>query len=218
MDNNENINIEGQKVSENIYLCPDGKYRWVYELSMIKNPIILFTIWKIFLILILIMFAFSFLLDLFEGNARGWFEDYLLSPGVLIVPGIMFGLSIIGYLIVAAMYGWKYMVLFEMDEEGVVHKQMSSQFEKSEALSWLAVMAGAMTGNYTAMGAGMLAATKSESVSSFANVKKVIKRKGFHTIKVNEILEKNQVYASDADYDFVWNYIVDHCPNAKIIG
>ena len=38
---------------------------------------------------------FSFLIELFEGNAAGWFTDYLLSPGVLIVPGIMFVLSII---------------------------------------------------------------------------------------------------------------------------
>ncbi len=218
MNNSENISIEGRRVTENIYLCPDGKYRWIYELNMIKNPIILFTIWKIFLILILILFAFSFLLDLFEGNVRGWFEDFLLTPGVLIIPGIMFGLSIIGYLIVAGMYGWKYMVLFEMDEEGVVHHQMSKQFAKSEAMSWLAVMAGALTNSYSAMGAGILASTKSASASSFSAVKKVIKRKWFHTIKVNELLEKNQVYASDADFDFVWNYIVQRCTNAKIIG
>ena len=30
-----------QKVTENILLCPDGKYRWVYEFEMLKNPTLL---------------------------------------------------------------------------------------------------------------------------------------------------------------------------------
>ena len=214
-DNNENI--EGQKISENIYLCPDGKYRWTYELNMIKNPIILFTIWKIFGILILIMLAISFLIELFDGDIKSWFTDFLFTPGILIVPGIMLVLSIIAYLIVAGSYGWKYMVLFEMDEEGVIHHQMPKQFEKAKALSWLTVMAGAVAGNYTTMGSGLLASAKSKSVSSFESVKKVIRKKGFNTIKVNETLEKNQVYASDGDYEFVWDYITSRCKNARIV-
>ena len=212
-----NEKIEGQKVTENIYLCPDGKYRWTYELNMIKNPIILFTIWKIFGILILIMLVLSFFIELFDGDIKSWFTDFLFSPGILIVPGIMLVLSVIAYLIVSGSYGWKYMVLFEMDEDGVIHNQMPKQFEKAQALSWLTVMAGAVAGNYTTMGSGMLASAKSRSVSSFENVKKVIRKKGFNTIKVNEILEKNQVYASKEDYEFVWEYIVKRCPNAKII-
>ncbi|MCR5672178.1 MAG: hypothetical protein K6F87_00505 [Lachnospiraceae bacterium] len=214
---NSNERIEGQKVTENIYLCPDGKYRWIYELNMVKNPIILFTIWKIFGILILVMLSISFLIELFDGDIKSWFSDFLLSPGILIVPGIMLVLSVIAYLIVAATYGWKYMVLFEMDDEGVTHTQMAKQFEKAQALSWLTVMAGVVAGNMTTMGSGMLAASKTTSVSSFANVKKVIRKKSFNTIKVNETLEKNQIYAAKEDYDYVWDYIVCRCRNAKIV-
>ena len=36
--------------SKNIVLCPDGKYRWYYEYPMLKNPVILFTVWKVVLI------------------------------------------------------------------------------------------------------------------------------------------------------------------------
>lgn len=39
--------LSGKKVTENIYLCPDGKYRWYYEFPMMKNPTLLFTIWKV---------------------------------------------------------------------------------------------------------------------------------------------------------------------------
>ena len=65
--------IEGQKVTENIYYCTDGKYRWIYELNMLKNPVILMTIWKIFGILILVQIVLSFLLEVFEGNISTWF-------------------------------------------------------------------------------------------------------------------------------------------------
>ncbi len=210
--------IEGQKVTENIYYCPDGKYRWIYELDMIKNPVILLTIWKIFGILVLIQITFSFVLALFEGGVSEWVSGYLFSPGILIVPGILFFLSIIAYVIVAFNYGWKYIVLFEMDEEGVIHNQMPKQFEKSQGLNWLTVMVGALAGNYTTMGSGLLASAKSSSVSTFTNVKKVVISRGFHLIRVNEPLEKNQVYAEKADFDFVCSFITQHCTNAKIKG
>ena len=47
--------IEGQKVTQNIYLCPDGMYRWFYEFDMIRNPTILFTVWKVMLMAFVIV-------------------------------------------------------------------------------------------------------------------------------------------------------------------
>ena len=35
---------EQTDVTKNIYKCPDGKYRWIYELNMLKNPMIALTI------------------------------------------------------------------------------------------------------------------------------------------------------------------------------
>ena len=210
--------IKGQKVSENIYICPDGKYRWVYELDMLKNPIILFTIWQALGISILIMAFILFLIELFDGNIKNWIDGFLLTPELLIIAGVILLLSLIGYAIVAIMYGWKYMVLFEMDENGIVHNQMQKEFKKTEAMSWLTIMAGVVAGNPTTMGAGILSATKTASSSSFKNVKKVISKKRLHTIYVNEILEKNQIYVDDDDFDFVWDFITKRCSNAKIVG
>ena len=185
--------IKGQKVSENIYICSDGKYRWVYELDMLKNPIILFTIWQALDISILIMAFILFLIELFDGNVKNWIDGFLLTPELLIIAGVILLLSLIGYAIVAIMYGWKYMVLFEMDENGIVHNQMQKEFKKPEAMSWLTIMAGVVAGNPTTMGAGILSATKTASSSSFKNVKKVIPKKRLHTIYVNELLEKADI-------------------------
>lgn len=208
--------IEGQKVSENIYLCPDGKYRWVYELNMLANPVILFTIWKIFGIILLALLVFSFLLEVSDGNAGLWVQNFLLTPMILIIPGILLVLTLIAYLVVAAVYGFKYVVLFEMDEEGVVHNQMPRQFKKAEGMAWLSVMAGVIAGDYTTVGAGIMAGSKTSSRTRFSDVRSIVRQEKYHTIRVNEIMEKNQIYADDADYDFVWSYITNRCPEAKI--
>ena len=47
MEHKENRLISGEKVTENIRLCPDGKYRWIYEFSMLKNPAVLRTVFKV---------------------------------------------------------------------------------------------------------------------------------------------------------------------------
>ncbi|MBQ9614086.1 MAG: hypothetical protein IJV14_16465 [Lachnospiraceae bacterium] len=58
----------GRKVTENIYLCPDGKYRWTYELQMLKNPTILITILKVILLSFGIVMAFLILINLIGGR------------------------------------------------------------------------------------------------------------------------------------------------------
>ena len=42
--------------------------------------------------------------------------------------------------------------------------------------------------------------------------------KQFNVIYVNEGLERNQVYAESADYDFVMDYISQRCENARVWG
>ena len=37
-------------------------------------------------------------------------------------------------------------------------------------------------------------------------------------IYVNETLEHNQIYVDDADFDFVRNYIIERCRNAKKVS
>ena len=210
MDSNQEAAEE--RPTPNIVRGADGTYRWVYEFSMMRNPMILITLWKIFGITFLILNLFMLLLALFEGNVSEWAAAWFLTPQFLIIPGILLGLSIVGYFITAAMSGWTYIVLFEMNEEGIRHIQQEKQFTKAQGLMWLTAFAGALSGNLTTAGAGLLAATKSESRSRFSEVRKVKVLRAFHTIKVNELLEHNQVYAEPEDFDFVLQYILARVP------
>ena len=42
----ESKSYQGKEVR----LCSDGKYRWVYEMNMLKNPTIFFTVLKVMMI------------------------------------------------------------------------------------------------------------------------------------------------------------------------
>lgn len=212
----EEKSFQGNEVTENITLCRDGKYRWVYELNMLKNPVILLTVLKIIGIVFLVIFAFLFLIELFDGTSPVEFfqnvaDGFMDNPSIPItVILILIGVIILSYFIVGAQYGWKYCVLFEMDDEGVKHIMMPRQIQKKNLLADIGILAGILAGSPSVIGSNMMAKAKNSSFSSFAHVKKVKVLRRFHTIKVNEPLEKNQVYAETKDFDFILNFIRDH--------
>ena len=202
----------GRSVSENIVLCPDGKYRWVYELNLFTNPTVFVLVWKIFFFIILGIFAFMALLDLIDGDIGRMAENL---PFLLYFLLGMTALVALGYLIYAAVMGGKYCVLFEMDGDGINHKQMPRQAEKAALIADLAVLAGLAAGRITTVGVG-LNAQRTEMYSDFAAVRTVKPFPRRNLIKVNERLGHNQVYAAREDFAFVLDYILSHCPNLSV--
>lgn len=201
---------------ERVTLCPDGKYRWVYEYPMIKNPTLFFTCLKV----LSLCFAVPALIVFFSDIGRnGIIEAFIDAAEVYaLVLCICAVLALIAYLIVAASYGWKYVVVFVMDEEGIEHMQQKKQFKKAQVIGALTALAGGHTGNIGRVGQGMLIASHGSLYSRFSVVKKIKGYPHSNVIKVNSLFSKNQVYVMDEDYDFVWDYITSRCPNAKIYG
>ena len=195
-------------MSENIKKSDDGTYRWVYEFNMLKNPIILLTVLKIFL---LVLVGIWVVFGLFRIGNEGFVGAFVAQTKELLIPAmILFGLSIVAYIILACIYGWKYCVLFEMNETGIRHIQMEKQYKKAQAIGWLTAMVGAAAGKPGAGGAGLLAAVKNEQASEFSKVKHLRTLKVFHTIKLDSPLNHNQIYVEAEDYEFVLEYISKH--------
>lgn len=204
---------QGSRVSENIYLCEDGKYRWIYEMSLFKNPTIIVLVWKIFFFILLGIFAFTMLMDVFGGDMNG--ERFLETLKILAY--FIIGMTVLcalGYLLYAAIMGGKYIVMFEMDEEGVNHKQMPKQAKKAEIISLLTALAGIASRNTTTVGIGLTSA-RTEMYTRFSNVRKVKAYPSRDLIKINERLMHNQVYAEKEDFEFVYSYISDHVAMKK---
>lgn len=215
---NELTKTEGSAVElktaglKEIKLCPDGKYRWVYEMNMLKNPTLLLTLYKFFGIVVLILMGILLLIGLFSGD----FLDALIIAGKisLLMAGFFAVLMPLAYLLVAAIYKGKYIVVFEMDEHGIEHRQLEDQVKRIQAMEWLTALVGAAGGRLTTMGAGILGATKTASYSTFASVHTVKPYRWRHMIKVNEPTSYNEVYV-DEDFDFVLDYIRKHCPKVS---
>ena len=196
-----------------VRLCEDGKYRWKYELNMITNPIIFITVFKIFFYIILVGFVFfGTILYAIHGDWAG-----LLGMGkvMLLVLAIFTVLTFLGTALVNLIFGGKYVVLFEMDEKEVVHAQLPVQQDKARRLGILTFFVGLFAKRPTTMGAGLLSTTRTTSTSEFIKVRRVSRRRWLHTSKVNQLLDHNQIYVHDEDYDFVYDFIKNHCPNLK---
>ena len=198
-----------------ITLCPDGKYCWVYELKLLKNPAILCVIWKIIVGAFLGVWLFVMLLSL--GDTHFWWDGFWSEAKMFaLLTALRLALSLLAYLFYAAVMGGKYCVLFEMDENGIRHTQAPRQFKKAQLLAAITALSGMKSGHIGTVGTGLLAGSKVSSYSEWHLVKSIAVHPRLNLIKVNAPLNKNQVYAEDTDFAFVRQYILTHCAEAKL--
>ena len=198
--------------SERVLLCEDGKYRWTYPMNMLKNPTVYFTVCKIFGILGAIAFVTAYIGPVFRGDFSSIVHD-LKWWGVAVL--VFLAISALAYLIVAAMYGGKYIVQFTMDENGLLHDQIPEQKKKAKVLGGAVAGAGVLGGRPGRVAQGGMIAAHTSLSSNFSKVRRIKAYPGRATIKLSEPFANNQVYTSKEDFDFVLNYLRQHCPNAK---
>ena len=205
---------KNEDIGNRVTLCQDGKYRWVYEVNMLTNYSILFDVWKVFGITIVILIILFSIIFLFTGELT---IDTIIGmgKGTVCAAGVLSVLSVIGYLFYAAISGWKYVVLFIMDEKEVTHQQMPRSIKKGQIIGALTVLAGLASGRPGVVGAGILSQSRSSMTSTLANVQRLIPSRRMNLIKVNQTLSKNRVYVCDEDFDFVYDFLCEHCVKAK---
>ena len=201
-------------VNEHVRLYPDGKYRWVYEVNMLTNYSILFDVWKVLGISMGILVLLFVVIAVFDGD---WDVDMLIGMASTlgIVALVMLVLGLIGYFVYAAISGWKYAVLFIMDEKEVVHQQMPNTVKKGQLIGALTILAGLASGRPGAVGTGVLAQSRLSMTSTLAHVERLISCRKMNLIKVNERFEKNRVYVNTEDFNFVYDFLLTHCTHLK---
>lgn len=206
----ENTTFKGDRVT----LCKDGKYRWVYDVNLYTNPTVFFDVVKVMLMSAVIMIAIVLLIGLFSGGmSMGVLKGLAGGLGLSVV--IILGLSVVGYLLYAVITGGKYTVLFILDEKELVHKMYGKSLKKSQLIGNLAMMAGSASGRVGTIGSGMLAKSRTSMTTELKDVRQLKRRRWMNTIEVNQLLSKNRVYMKKEDFDFVYNFLCEHCTNRK---
>ena len=198
----------------NVRLYEDGKYHWLYDLHLLKNPSVLIDVYKVLGITLAIVWCILFLIAACDDGFTAEGLGFVFSV-TGIMAGIMFVLGLLGYLLYAAISGWVYSVEFTMDEKGVEHRQSPRSEKTARRIGFLTSMAGLASGKPSVVGAGIISASRTAMSSDFSNVKKVKAIRSMNTIMVNEPFGKNRVYTSQKDFDFVYEYICSHCPKAQ---
>ena len=205
----ENENYESN-LTERVQLCPDGKYRWNYELNLKKNLSIFIDLIKVMGFIFGVMWLITVLVGILK---RGFDRDVFLmdTKAFFWIFVFMFFLCLISYLVVIRVNRGFYHLMFIMDEEGIVHCQRAETAKRGREVGLVAVMTD--TDNIPAA----IAASQTMWKSSFQKVRKVKVKRRRNLIKVNEILTKNRIYVENPeDYEFVLRYISERCPKAKI--
>lgn len=208
----------GTEIETDKGIIQDGadSYRWMYEFSFWKNPVVLITTYKILMLGLLVPSLLMFFLTLSEDGVAPALKIFITIMGGGVV--LMSVLLAIAYPFIALIYGGKYYVLFKMDNNGINHIQLDKQFKRAQALGFLTTLLGAASGSVTAGGAGILAATRKSLYTNFKKVKSMKIHARRNTIYLNESLTRNQIYAKHEDFQFVKEYILNHCPkNIRIV-
>ena len=200
-----------EDIKNGIQLCPDGKYRWAYEVNMYKNPTILYAIMSLFLGTYLVCLVLFTVINFFSD------EDILIT--ILMVTGIFVGIAILAipaYLLVASMMGGTYAALFVMDENGIEHHQMPKKVKKLQLINTIGGWIGAAKGDLSMVGLSLFSSGVQVTKTDFKNVHSIKTAPRRNLIKLTEAWYSwNHIYVDDHDYDWVCQYIKDHCPTAS---
>ena len=193
----------------NVRLFSDGKYRWTYDLNLLKNLSVFIDLIKVFGFILLGIWLIEVLSGIIQ---RGFELDVFLmdTKTIFLVFVFIFFLCLISYLIVVLINKGYYHLMFIMDGEGITHCQREDTAKNGQHVAAATVIMD--TDNAPAA----MAALQTMWTTRFPKVRHVKTVRRSHLIKVNELLTKNRIYVENPDdYEFVLRFITEHCPNAK---
>ena len=193
----------------------NGKYVWEYHMDLNTNRNVFRLVMKI------ITFIYVFVMIVMLGivvMTRSFNAENIMWLLKIIIPIFLFVylLTYVSYRLYIKSLGGVYHVRFEMDENGIKHIPLEKERQYNRDIGKASLLIGALTKNLGLLGTGMYVSTLEEVYSEFSKVVGIKADRKHDLIYVNYVTLYNQVYAEPDDYDFVLNYISDHCPKAKV--
>nr|WP_321496595.1 hypothetical protein [uncultured Methanolobus sp.] len=185
---------------------------WDIDVSILTNKFILNELLKALGIAALITAAIVGLITLpsvLSGDYHSSSSNARDAKYALILIGALFFFTA---LFIFAYYGNKYMLTYNLDSKGVQTITRENQKAKNSKINFLLIFAGLLTGNPTAAGTGLLAASHQNQDIKWKKVKKATFYPKSKTIALKAGFgEKSIVFCTPQNYDSVEQYIKNMC-------
>ena len=204
---------EAEKLGLNyIFQEEDGTYDWIYCMNMMKD----LSMFKLCLKICFLCFL-PFILMMLWMAANGQLRSDVFIITMLSFGGVIL-VVIFAVWLVNTMYRGKYMLIYQMNNDGITYSQTTDQAAMTRAVAATSAAVSAAGGNVGGVisGTGMSLRTNGY-YSDFSKVRSVKGVRKDNVIWVNTFLQFQQVYVPKGSYDFVWNYITQRCTKARII-
>ena len=191
-----------------VRLFPDGTYRWICEVNMYKDTFIIGTLLKV---AVGVVVGIWFVLGIADG-----FENFLQNLTVMLIfLGSAVALVLLSYLIIALVRGGKYKALYEMDEKGIDFTQLPREVRNPQAVANARTVADLVGGKLGSLTKSVLADQTNSIETSFEKVRSIRPCPKKHLIRLNAPMSNNRIYTREDDYQFILDYILLHCPQAR---
>jgi hypothetical protein len=193
-------------------MSSEKNIEWDIDVSILTNRFILNELLRVFGIATLITAAIVALITLpsiLSGNAYSTSSNARDVKYALTLIGILF---LFTALFIIAYYGNKYMLTYNLDGKGVSTITREKQNAKNSKINFLLIFVGLLTGNPTAAGTGLLAASHQNQDIKWKKVKKATFYPRSKTIALKAgFAEKSIVFCTPENYDSVEQYVRNMC-------
>lgn len=191
-------------------------YTWVYDMNLLKEPIVFVTVLKILILSIQVPVLLLLILALFEGNLQSDIGKIFMVELVLL--GIVFLLSVVGYyLIYMPIHGVRYLILYEMDAYKIRFIESGKHQKRNQIFNYIGIAAGFMIGDMTVVGASLLANARRQMTTEYKDILKIIIYKRRYIKLISKDMTRNLICYEAGDQEFIVNFIKGRALMAKII-
>ena len=119
------------------------------------------------------------------------------------------------YRFVCKIYGGTYKWEYEMDDEQFSYWQPADQAEITKKIGEATAIAGAISGSPGTAAVGLNTAYTDGYTFKFASIRKIRAYRKSNLIVCRAIFMHHMIYVGDEDFDWVLNYLKEHCVKAK---
>lgn len=185
---------------------------WEIEISILNNMGVMGEVFKVIGIASAIPALLVFILWAADGFPKiGDLGDFKYFLALILIIIIVMALIILAV-------GNKYPTRYELTPQGVTFITLEKRRKKNNFIALLLILLGGAKGNISAIGTGVLAASRQNMNTNWKKVRKIVFHKKRRSISlISTDMTKNILFCKEDNINEVFNAVKLYCPKAKVI-